>query len=297
MGSESLNAMSDPSRPTPSREQWYSDWQWLAQRAPLIDQAPLPDSILEAWQNPLTEFGPVEDFFSPKTTPRTAHRVGYYNEALVHSALRGVPGVTDLQHSLPVRDGTRTLGELDFLFRCEGKVCHLEVALKFYLYSANEICLGSHYIGPNAGDTLERKTEKLLRHQLLLGKQAFPEVTESYLFCPGILFYHPEESGSDTALEHTPDFLSPNHDRGFWLRASEFGDWIAQEAHFNAGKILSKPFWMSACANQAINEVVSEIEEHFAQSRYPVALALSSTDRGDEPKRLFVVSDDWPSKP
>jgi hypothetical protein len=219
--------------------------------------------------------------------------VGYYNEALVHSALLGVPGITDLQHSLPVREGTRTLGELDFLFRYEDQLCHLEIALKFYLYSAKETCLESHYIGPNAGDTLERKSAKLLGHQLLLGKKAFPEVAESYLFCPGILFYHPQE----IAPEITPAFLSPGHGHGIWLRASEFAEWANRKNSCEVGEILRKPFWLSARPTRPIDEVVSAVESHFAESRYPVALAISSLEERNDPKRLFVVADDWPRSP
>lgn len=293
MGVDSPGAMEAGNRLGNSADRWKRDWQWLARRAPLIDEAPLPRSITEEWKKPLSVLAPVEAFFSPDTTPRTAHRVGYYTEALVHAALLGVPGVTDLRHGLPVREEARTLGELDFLFRHEGRLCHLEVALKFYLYSAGATCLGSRYIGPNAGDTLERKAAKLLGHQLPLGRRAFPEVDASYLFCPGILFHHPGEENPAA----TPEFLSPGHDRGVWLRSSEFGDWLVRGNRYGRGEILRKPFWLSALPSLPIEEVASEVDRHFTTSRHPLALALSESEDTADPMRVFVVADDWPEKP
>ena len=79
----------------------------------------------------------------------SGHRVGYYFESLIDHCLRCGDGVEMLASGLQVRDGGRTIGELDFVFRDrQGRVCHWEVAVKFYLYCADWQVAGSHFIGP-----------------------------------------------------------------------------------------------------------------------------------------------------
>lgn len=273
-------------------DRWQRDWAWLANCPPLVEGPGLPQEILKRWRAPLEDLTGLESFFDPESSPRARNRVGFYTEALVEAALRSIPGVEGIQHSVPIREETRTLGELDFLFEYEGELLHLEVALKFYLYSATEERLGSHYIGPNAGDTLEKKAGKLLGHQLPLGKNAFPEISASHLFCPGILFYHPEEDPPGDPL----GILSPSHRRGAWLRANEFRPWVEALAGFTAGEILLKPFWLGCDPHQSIGSLLEEVDRHFAASSLPMHLTLVSEERASDPLRVFVVDPGWPNQ-
>ena len=65
-------------------------------------------------------------------------RLGLYFEHLWHFFLRQDPAVDLLAHNLPVRHGTRTLGEFDCLYYCHQRqqYIHLELAVKFYLQAA-----------------------------------------------------------------------------------------------------------------------------------------------------------------
>lgn len=287
-----LGRMVSSAWPEGSVERWQRDWEWLANCPPLVLGPCLPKEILTEWNRPLESLEVLEKFFDPDSSPRARNRVGFYTETLVEAALASVPAISEIQHSLPIREGNRTLGELDFLFRYRDELFHLEIALKFYLYSASETKFDSHYIGPNAGDTLERKSSKLLGHQLPLGKQAYPEIASSFLFCPGILFYHPDEEPPERPLE----VLSSVHRRGWWLRAGEFRAWLEQKPELTRGEILRKPFWLASSPHFSSEELLDEVEHHFSGSDQPVQLALAGEAEEVEPIRVFVVDEKWPHR-
>ena len=123
-----------------------------------------------------------------------SRRVGRYFERLVLYWLTHVRKVEVIASSLQIRDGNRTIGEIDLLFRDEqGRVTHWEIAVKFYLYLSSGTFIGSHYIGPNAGDTFERKMERLFDHQLPRSITHFPEVEVRQALVKGRMFYHVSE--------------------------------------------------------------------------------------------------------
>ena len=82
-----------------------------------------------------------------------------------------------LAHNLPVRDATRTLGEFDCLYRCRksGDIVHLELAVKFYLYTGSgNSGTGddrADWLGPGRRDRLDRKLDHLAMHQTRLAGQ------------------------------------------------------------------------------------------------------------------------------
>lgn len=101
-------------------------------------------------------------------------RLGLYFETLWQFFLQHDPEVELLAHNLPVRDGTRTLGEFDLLYFCRQRqrAVHLELALKFYLCATD--CPGDawhHWLGPNSQDRLDLKLDRLLHHQIRLGEK------------------------------------------------------------------------------------------------------------------------------
>tara|TARA_R110002049_G_scaffold4601_5_gene32006 strand:+ start:17587 stop:18360 length:774 start_codon:yes stop_codon:yes gene_type:complete len=240
-------------------------------------------------------------FLSDKVT----RRVGHYFENLVHYYLVHHADYSDIRHSLQIRDGNRTIGELDFVYRdADARHVHLETAVKFYLYVAGQRVIGSHYIGPNARDTLERKTQRLHQHQLPLsdlemaririGAGALEPITKSN-WVRGMIFYRPGEPVSTGASS----ILAPGHPRGVWIRESEL-DWFGRQPASHTYRVLRKPFWLSArgddvdsaAANQ--DHVVEQLQRHFRIEKHPVMIGCFSTSLSSEVCRLMVVGDSWP---
>ncbi|MDC0259348.1 DUF1853 family protein [Verrucomicrobiales bacterium] len=222
--------------------------------------------------------------------PRS-HRVGYYFESLVHFWLKEIRGVEIVEHNLQIQDGKRTVGELDFVFRDEnGELNHWEVAIKFYLHAATENYSGSHFVGPNARDTLERKHARFIDHQLPLGKATIPEIAHQATFVKGQIFYHPTDR--DPVIS---PLLAENHQRGFWFRQSET-DLLENFQGAESFRILQKPSWLSGSSAAAVNyaSISDWLKTHFTESDHPVLLsALDSTET--ETARIFVVNDRWPA--
>ena len=93
---------------------------------------------------------------------RPTHRVGHLFEHLVHYWLVHQTDAQILTHHQQIRDKNKTLGELDFLFRLEGRIIHLETAVKFYLKANNQQSLKS-FVGPNSRETLFQKTQQIVQ--------------------------------------------------------------------------------------------------------------------------------------
>ena len=127
--------MSGPTFSGSLRDQILADLDWLLSSPPLfeskinldLDRFSLPGEF-----NP----APVETFLAGNCS----HRVGYYFESLVQILLESDIAVSELRHGIQIRENGDTLGEIDFLYQRDGVLHHLEVALKFYLFSP-ELCI------------------------------------------------------------------------------------------------------------------------------------------------------------
>tara|TARA_R110000850_G_scaffold5389_13_gene22468 strand:+ start:1624 stop:2469 length:846 start_codon:yes stop_codon:yes gene_type:complete len=263
------------------------DLDWLLGCPSLLDSALTIETDGPA---AVSDFGSVESFLQSKAS----YRVGYYVESLIEAWLNGLEGVGQVEHALQIKASKRTLGELDFLYRLNGVINHLEVALKFYFYHPQENGLGSHFVGPNASDSFERKRDKMLRQQIPLGREFHPEIDISQVMMKGLIFYPP---GTDRP-DDLPEGLNPDHRRGFWIRES-FCDWLCAENGFSCGMVMEKPYWLSGvhsgsgAAVQSIDALRADVFEHFGQKRHPICVSVGDAS-GRETGRVFIVSDAWP---
>lgn len=75
-----------------------------------------------------------------------------------------------LHQNVQLIEHKNTLGELDFILETnEGQQIHVELACKFYLLDPSVSCnFHEQWIGPNRKDTLVKKINKLVHHQLPL---------------------------------------------------------------------------------------------------------------------------------
>lgn len=235
---------------------------------------------------------------------RATFRVGHYFEHLVHFYLQYICGVELLARSLQIQRKTRTIGEIDFIFRdSAGLTVHVETAVKFYLHLADDNHTGSHLVGPNSADTFERKTERLFTHQLPLSDQQDISVDVCLPFVRGRIFYH-RKHDPDAGL---PRLLSETHLCETWIRQSELDvlDEI-QNTLSSAGRfrILPKPFWLSdevsATGSEHLmtaSDMKFDLRAHFRSDRRPRLLSVldGDTQQVCETQRIFVVDDSWPN--
>lgn len=248
-------------------QQAERDLRWLVNCPSLLESPAsldLPDPFLNEGR---LDWSPVLRFHESKAS----YRVGYYVESLIQVWLSATPGIERIQHGIQVRKEKVTLGELDFLFRKNGELYHLEVALKYYLYSPERTVKGSHFIGPNARDTFERKRDRLIRKQLPFGLSYDPDIHTSRHLVKGMIFYPEGVSGAG----EIPENLNPDHARGTWQFAGE-----------SAGepiRFLEKPFWLDG-RHRAVKET-------GLPPGHPCLLYREETGHH------FLVPDTWPEEP
>ena len=248
-------------------------------------------------------------------------RVGRYFERLVYFYLSRVRRADIIASGLQIQDGTRTVGELDFVFRDDTSMdlVHWETAVKFYLWCPERSVEGSHLIGPNAADTFERKITRLLQHQVPLGqtKQATEQLRktreslaspaepvgierpQSQAFVRGRIFYPAEfhKSHGDVAECAHPSQLSPGHLRGVWIKESELGQLVELPGEWFA--LVEKPYWLAPPERFDLSAamVIDRLKTHFQRSRSPQLLACSLRPMLPdevETQHVFVMPEEWP---
>ncbi len=271
------------------------DLQWSLESPPLPSTQALPqddtsDCQWESYHEALVRF----------LETRREHRVGRYFENLVRFWIEHIRSDTLLAHNEQVIHKGRTKGEIDFVFRTSsGELIHCETAVKFYLYHSTETSLGSHYIGPNTSDTLERKIDRLFNWQLPLGESFVPEATQRIAHVKGRIFYHPNQAPPSSFPEH----LSPTHLKGTWIKSSEWNT-FSESGNYQQFRVLRKPNWL---ADQIYQPDVSEhgilekpfrtqLTEHFLKTDHSLMISAfnSSSPGSPECERIFVVADHWP---
>lgn len=224
------------------------------------------------------------------------HRVGRYFERLLGYWFRHVRNVEMVASGMQIKDGKRTVGEIDFLYRDEGdQLVHCEASVKFFLHLAGHT--PSEFPGPNATDNYERKTAKLFDKQLRVSEEHVPDVDRREGFVKGIMFYRGNAADSLLLPTELPERLPARHGRGQWMRESEL------EVLGSLGDVVfaiaDKPHWLAPAVDASCldrSTFAEEMAAHFASRRYPVMVSVrESGDRERELKRMFVVADDWPA--
>lgn len=240
----------------------------------------------------------------PERLPAGLHqppprRLGHYFERLYGCLLTDLLGWSLLARNLPIREGGRTLGELDFLLRNphSGAIEHHEVAVKFYLGQADaDGCV--RWYGPDRRDRLDLKTARLLEHQTRLCQQpaaraaltalGIDRPVQPRLFMPGYLFYP-----YDRPLA-PPSQADPHHLRGRWCPVGQSPRLVAQ-----GWVALHKPHWLDAWwqAEAPAPDALQAQAEQVRQSGQARLLARLEPVAGGwrEAERLFLVPDQWPA--
>ncbi|MGH8713583.1 MAG: DUF1853 family protein [Casimicrobiaceae bacterium] len=236
-----------------------------------------------------------------------ARQLGRYAEALWAFWFADLPGARLHAAGLAVKDAFAVRGEFDFIVSLPGLpgVQHLEMGYKFYLYCPPGADF-SRFVGPGAGDRLDRKWQHMIDVQLplsqtALGRAALPAAVGRVIpraCLQGWLFY-PLAAGTAAQIPG----VSPAHWRGWWCRSD---DWRRDGAPWTelaaAWTILPRRAWIAPAAIDDPGAVVSavacraRIDAHFAASSQ--AQLVAGLERTDgvwrEKVRIFVMPPRWP---
>lgn len=238
-------------------------------------------------------------------------RLGLYFESLWHFFLDSDAESELLAHNLPVREAGRTVGEFDCLYRCQksGQVVHLELAVKFYLYTgADSGGTGdgrADWLGPGRRDRLDRKLDHLATRQTRLADEgAARRLLESRRLMParrevvvkGRLFRRPDQ----------PCLPPPGFNPAQILLSWGSPDMLSvplSDKHANCALILPRQFWLSPLQLSEAPDIgllppegrdrCAALQTQLAGSDHPVLVAsLDSEYR--ELQRFFVAPPGWP---
>lgn len=303
--------------------QEWRDLVWAVNSPSLLADGSCSLATVEDIDSSLIDPDEVVSFVRQEPT----HRVGRYFERLLYFYLSHVRRADTIVSGLQIRDNSRTIGELDFVFQEEESrepcrqsgslLTHWETAAKFYLWCPVRTVEGSHLIGPNAADTFERKANRLLQHQLPLGQTqraaeelrealdsstAFAGVEEvqSQAFVKGRIFYPAEFDGihGDPAECAHPSQLSPDHLRGVWIKESRLE--LLEGLPFDWFAFVKKPYWLAPPERFGLSaaKVIDQLRSHFRRSRFPRLLACSCCSvlsDSVETQHVFAMPDEWPT--
>lgn len=249
---------------------------------------------------------------SSRNLPEFSGRIGNYFEEFIEFFLKEHPWVSSLRRGLQIHLEKQTIGEADFLFFNEHskRWVHLEVAVKYYLYSSenqDSICQASNFLGPNAVDTLGKKLKKLSDHQMTLIQKnlhLIPELQESSslesrLLFKGFLFY--PLGDQPKGIRTVSNQISKNHNRGWWIRPSEL---MADHLPWKSYQFLERRHWLGNSYWDRLEGQTFDRKEFmkFSHDRFrslssPLMFDCYSDKPGDSESRsrLIVVSENWPN--
>jgi hypothetical protein len=226
-----------------------SDVDWVVKAPPLLAEGPL-----FLFEEDIPNL--PNDVLAPLLAVRDGKLGGYF-EALALTLFSNHSRYRVIANNFPLHHDGRTLGEIDLLLADEltGKTLHLELALKFYLWtSGNDTESG--WIGAGLHDFFPKKLHRLLDHQLPLPHIAkalgvwpdgLPFPDDDLLWMPGRLYLPRDESIQSIQDCHSarlPLPLNPNLAASYWCEQAG----VEQESL----QALSKAEWMTGVSRQPL---------------------------------------------
>ena len=250
------------------------------------------DAIVEDAQKPQR----LEQFVD---TPRQ-YKLGLYAEDLFLYYLHHFSPYEVLAHDIQVFDGKRSIGAFDFIIRMPtGQIEHWEMAIKYFVqYTPSPEW--SEFIGPGGRDSLQRKMNKMLNRQILLGdnplaqeglrKRGIPIPTRKRIISVGKLF---AQYRSNFIPPHEGD---PQQPTGVWCKQDVF--WKYQQQHPQSRWVFRKhPRWIgpSLCAKKEESMNAEEAWEFVErQEKHVMFSELREVSQGwQEEQRWFVMPPKW----
>ena len=295
---------------------------WCLSSPPFLTQLPdYPDSLLkcsfaeflgDTTTELLNKLSTVED--SPQALEtwveeRKTRRVGRLFENLIHYWLANHSEVDLIAHQQQISVEGRTLGELDFVFKINGALVHLETAVKYYLLApchetTKRSSAWNNLIGPNGIDTLARKALHLSRKQLPFGSSEAVRTQldhhgpiNSKALLQGYIFY------PSTSPPQIIPGMASNPPGGFWTHADQLI--LPSKDPDTRWLVVDKPHWLGPlhCRHRDPQPLSKEaltrrIYRHFKTSNAALLVVGFQHDPNQpswrESHRGIVVGPGWP---
>ncbi|MCG3864636.1 MULTISPECIES: DUF1853 family protein [unclassified Photobacterium] len=200
------------------------------------------------------------------------HRLGFYYQWLWQQWIVHHPDYELLEEEVQLHWNQKTVGSIDFLVKnlLSNEIEHWEVAIKFYLAFEN------HWPGPNAKDNLDKKTARMIDHQLTLSEHdAFnakfdEQPTQRRLIMQGRLFHAWPDPQQGSTIN-----INPNANTGLWCYQSDAVHLVL--------KALTKKQWIAPPA-------FAELDEYLDPDQ--ITVPTQAVDRKD--RVWFIVPNHWP---
>jgi uncharacterized protein len=213
------------------------------------------------------------DLDIPKKLPlgrRVEHFFAYYIEQYSNKEL--------LAANVQISSNKITIGELDFLLRdrSTGKVTHVELVYKFYIFDPESSSEAGSWIGPNRKDSLLRKMNHLSSRQFpLLYQQETreylkelklePEDIEQRVCFKANLFLPKDYKAS------TFQGINQNCITGYWIKKEDFLEENYGDSGFYTPKKADWPGDPAAHQNwRSFSEIKDQLQELFIQQKAPL---------------------------
>lgn len=189
--------------------------------------------------------------------PSPFYPLGKYAEALVGIYLNQHSDYQLLAKNIQLIEEKITLGEVDFLLfdKRKKEYIHLEFAIKYYLKV--EINDKTHFIGPNAKDSLKRKVVKLKEVQLPLLKKyphLLPDKFSKIEFKPKLLFKVFCFFPIDEWMKKPQDIFN----EGWWASIQDWDKITSQADYFQIITQKSKWIFPYALKNSILEKSYAE---------------------------------------
>jgi len=235
---------------------------------------------------------------------RPTGRLGLYFEQLWQFFLHSDSQVELLAHNLPVQDTQRTVGEFDCLYYCRRRQRHVhaEFAVKYYLgvpAADGARGGGTHWLGPDPRDRLDRKLDQMVKRQVRLGETAagqavlaslgIADVTREIVFRGQL--YQPASRPLPLPAGYHRD-NSP----GVWTTLRHFASRADIPDRY---LLLPRLRWLSPAIADAVDrplsaqDVCALLDTRFGAGRGPAPVARLDA-AGVECERIFIAPEDWP---
>ena len=234
-------------------------------------------------------------------------RLGLYHETLWHFFLQQDEEVELIANNCQVRQGGKTLGEFDVIYRQRdsGDYVHLELAFKVYLRAPNKPGSSlAHWLGPNVNDRLDRKLEHMRNHQCQLsttdaGRQLLGSMGIDQVKTEMSLRGHLLQGAQPNPGNHSLDLTSPDLRGDSWLPVSKVQPLLHQSERWT---LLSSLEWISPInprfdGSYEPDEFAAYLEQHFERSDAPVMICAVGTSESTgliERFRMMVTPNNWP---
>ena len=218
--------------------------------------------------------------------------LGNYFEDLIEFWLQRRANTKILARNLQVIENKQTLGECDFIVEMDGKVTHIEVAIKYYLGIKNSSAQ-EFWVGRGLTDRLDVKFDKLFKRQLELSNTEpmhrqlilsnIAAIEAKMAIVKGFFFKH-----YFTPNHALPKFAPKEMESSFWCNIDEVNS-LPQE--LSKWQILTKPHWLTYDDIYFDRKALkANAQEYFDNVKNtPVLCNALSDKKAAKPVKFFIA--------